>query len=63
MQRPFNVSLPESWDGWTFEDDYLVSPQGDKYLPHLILACTFVRQMETYKIVTRADKLYLFESC
>jgi hypothetical protein len=44
-------NFPPPWSGWYFQDGYLCSPAGDRFTPHTLLACIFVRQMETYKAV------------
>jgi len=31
--------------GWHFYEDYLVSPNGDRFTPAGIIACVFMRQM------------------
>jgi hypothetical protein len=43
--------LAAPWNGWHIEHGYLCSPNGDRFTPHTLLACIFVRQMETYKHV------------
>ena len=40
-----------SWKDWSFEGEYLVSPNGDRFSENCVMACLFVRQMETYKDV------------
>lgn len=34
----------ESFDAWYFEDGYFCSPEGDRFSPWMIRACTFYRQ-------------------
>jgi len=43
------MQMPEEWHGWYFEDGYLCSPQGDRFTAPSVMACLFVRQMETYR--------------
>ncbi|MGK2927913.1 MAG: DUF3653 domain-containing protein [Lysobacterales bacterium] len=45
----FNDETPAAWTGWHFQDDYLCSPNGDRFTPNTLMACFFVRQMETYR--------------
>jgi len=39
------------FEGWYFEYDYFCSPAGDRFLPEVILACHFVRQMQDFRDV------------
>ncbi len=43
--------LPKFWQGWTIDEDFLYSPNGDKFLPVQILVCHFITQMEDYRKV------------
>lgn len=43
------MDFPEKWRGWYFENDYLCSPNGDRFTPHTLMACFFIRQMATYR--------------
>jgi len=44
-----------SWNGWAFEDDYLISPNGDRLTPAAVMACIYLKQTESFQLVFRPD--------
>lgn len=45
----------EGWNGWYFEHDYLVSPNGDRFSPRCIMACFFWKQMVQVRSVLKTE--------
>jgi len=45
----------DGWEGWYFEHGMLCSPNGDRFTPLCIMACFFVRQMDSFREVLRTD--------
>jgi hypothetical protein len=39
------MDVQDPWQGWSFVEDFFVSPNGDRFTPACILACVYLRQL------------------
>ncbi|MDD5392824.1 MAG: DUF3653 domain-containing protein [Thiothrix sp.] len=40
-----NRNYPTPWDGWTFWENFLIDPQGNRYSPEMVRASLFAAQL------------------
>jgi len=52
MGPRLDVGVP-GWEGWYFEEDFLCTPEGNRFTPVCIRVCHFLRQSEHFRDVLR----------